>query len=507
MTRPAVNDGSPGAERADPRWLIGAAVLIAAFILTLELFVPPVIGIANNGDFEKVTTYVRIQYLTEDPKEKYWDYAVTQFGISPRPLLHSGYHTSETFLAAAARPFGAVVCPAGRFDIRALGAIHTLLLLAAIGLLLRAAAAGGLRAGSRVLAAVLCVFVFTDVAYAAPFNSFYSQTASLLFFLLTAAVAGLGIAGGRLSGIRLYGYFLFAALFIVSKPQECIHGLVLACLGVWLASRGSESVTPGREGWRVSRPAALLALVLIGGSYAYYRTTPRADIHDVGLYHSFFVDLLPSSPDPGRDMDEFGVDRALLRYSGRHAYLPDSPLHNPNFQRQFFDHVSYPKLMVFYVRHPDRMLDRIRRAAPSASKMRPFLGNFEKKDGLPRAAMANHFDWWSTPKKKTYPFAFPLFSIFFAATLAACAVGLRRAGPRERLFRISLAALVVMALMEFFVCAFADFLGDLPRHLYSFHAMADLILIADLVWIAERLSRRTLLRRNEMAHEIAPARP
>ena len=33
------------------------------------------------------------------------------------------------------------------------------------------------------------------------------------------------------------------------------------------------------------------------------------------------------------------------------------------------------------------------------------------------------------------------------------------------------------------MCALADHLGDLPRHLYVFRALCDLILVADAAWI------------------------
>lgn len=468
--------------------LIASTVAVAALILVLELFVPPAIGIANNGDFEKVMTYVRLQYLTENPEEKYWTFVVTEFGVSPVALRHSGYHTSEIFLAAASRALAAPISPRGRFDIRALGAVHVLLLLAGIALL---GAAGRPAPGAaRAVVAFLSVFFFTDVGYAAPLNSFYSQASSLLFLLLTAGVAGLGIARGRLSGLLLPLYFLFAGLFVVSKPQECLHGPLLAGLGLLLASGGTPE-----HGRRRLRMAGVLAIGLVAGSAAYYETTPREDIHDVGLYHSVFMDLLPTSPDPGRDLDDLGLDRSLLRYSGRHAYLPDSPLRNPTFRKQFFEQMGYARLMLFYGRHPARLLERTRRAARDAAQMRPLFGNFEKKYGFPPATRTKHFDWWSTPKSRTRPYALPLFAAFFAATLTACAVRFRDSGPRERLFRVALAVLVVMALLEFFVCAFADFLVDLPRHLYSFHAMADLVLMADLAWIAQRVSAGISRRR------------
>ncbi len=50
--------------------------------------------------------------------------------------------------------------------------------------------------------------------------------------------------------------------------------------------------------------------------------------------------------------------------------------------------------------------------------------------------------------------------------------------------------MVLMALLAFAVCAFAHAPPDLSRALYAFHALCDLLIIADAGWIAEALSRR-----------------
>lgn len=466
--------------------LIGLTVLSASLILLLELFLPPVIGLANNADFANVMGFSGFQFLTDKPEEKYRDYVVTEFALVPGQPQPDGYRTSELLLADAARFLAPAVSPPGRFDIRILAAVHVLLLLAGIALL--AAAARPAPWAARAVVAALCVFFFTDVAYAAPFNSFYGQTASLLFLLLTAGVAALAISRGGLSGLLLPLYFLAAALFVVSKPQEGVQGPLLACLGVLLAAPPRI----GRPRARPRRIAVALGAALIALSFAYFRAIPRGAIHNVGLFHSVFKDLLPQSPDPARDLAELGLDPSLLRYSGMHAYMPGAPLSEPLFQRQFFDRLGYGRLGLFYLRHPARFFDRIRRAAPAASRMRPALGNYEKKSGFPPRTVTTKFAWWSVLKWQTRPFALAFFSALFAATLAACAIGFRKAGPRERLFRIALAGLLALALTEFLVCAFGDFLADLSRHLYSFHAMVDLILIADLAWIAQRVSARAV---------------
>ena len=166
--------------------------------------------------------------------------------------FRSGYHSSETLLAFAARWLHLAFARDALFDLRLLGGIHALLFLLALAGLIRACR--DLAPTAQALVAALLVFVFTDVGYVAPFNSFYSQTASLLFLLLTAAIAAEAVRRGRLSGAWLFAYFGTALLFVGSKPQEKLAAPLLALFGLRLAG------VRWRGAWR--RTAVWLAIGL-----------------------------------------------------------------------------------------------------------------------------------------------------------------------------------------------------------------------------------------------------
>ena len=79
---------------------------------------------------------------------------------------------------------------------------------------------------------------------------------------------------------------------------------------------------------------------------------------------------------------------------------------------------------------------------------------------------------------------------FFGGNLLAVALAWRKASPRGRMFLFALLVALLTAGLEFGVCAFADALDDLGRHLFVFHALCDLVLIADAAWLAQALSER-----------------
>ena len=468
--------------RPKPDIVLIAAVGVAASILSAQLFVPPIIGLANNGDFEKVMGYAGFNYGTETREEKYFAWIVPKFQLMQPGWYPSGYRTSEILLAGIARIAAAAVSQNGIFDLRVLGAVHVLAFLVGLGFLV--AATLGLSPPTRWIAAGLLVFFFTDVGYAAPFNSFYSQTASLIFVLLTLGIAALAARKGKLQGNLLLAYFGCAALFVCSKPQEPIHAPLLAALG-WILA-----VEPGRAWWR--RPASWMAIGLCVLSLAYYRGIPRGGIRNVGLFHTVFTDLLPNSPDPAADLAELGLDADLLRYKGTNAYQDGNPLGDPDFDARFFQRFDFASLLRFYVRHPVRLADRLKRGAPLAFRLRPWrLGNYTKDSGHPGNAMTTHFAMWSDARLRLGRIGVPALLLFFGVNAALVFFGgrLRRA-PMPRLARVTLGIVLVMAAVEYLVCALADYLGDFSRHLYVFQALFDLILIADLGWSIQILTIR-----------------
>lgn len=486
-------NGSGRASFRDAR-LLAAALGLAAAALAAQLLFRPIVGLANEGDFGRVMRPAGLRYLTDARDEIYYGHVVRTFAIVPPATAAGGYRTSEIPLARIARLANTVVLSPTTFDLRFLAVVHAAILLAALALLILATR--DLAPAARWAGAALFVFVFTDVGYAAAFNSFYPQTASLLFLFLTLGIAGEAVRRGSLRGGWLAAYFFAAALFVCSKPQEAIQAPLLALMGVALSG------VRARGFWRFA--AVWLGAALIALAAWYYRATPRVEVRYVGLFHTYFRELLKHSPDAAADMRELGIPPDLKRYVGMHAYMPGAPLLDPSFQARFLEVYGFRALLGFYLRHPSRLADRMARAAPAAFALRPpYLGNFEKSTGLPPGARARRFALWSDARARLGRHALVWLGLFFGGNLLAAGVSFASASARGRLFRMAIAACLSIAVVEFLACSFADALDDLGRHLYTFDALCDLVLVADGVWIVQALSRR----RVAAARDRVTARP
>jgi hypothetical protein len=465
-----------------PRYLnaaiLAAALTVGTAVLAVQLFVPPIVGLADNGDYQRVMGYAGFQHTTEVAGERYFSFLRTRYLIVSPGWFRGGYHSSETLLAFVARYVHLGISRQTLFDIRLLGAIHAALLLVAVAGILRACR--DLAPPTQALVAALLVFIFTDVGYAAPFNSFYSQTASLLFLLLTVAISAEGVRRGRLSGGLVLAYFGCALLFVGSKPQERLAAPLLALFGMRLAGVRFASA------WR--RAAAWLGIGLCAFSVWYGRHTPYT-LREAAIFQIVFDDLLAQSATPAADAAELRLDPDWVKYTGSNPYAPDSPLLDPGFRVRFLHQVGYRQILRFYLRHPTRLAGRLERASTQAWSLRPTFGNFERSPEHPESRLATQFSLWSRMRGRlgAHPFFWTL--LLLGGNLAAALVTYRRATWKGRLFREGILLLVLMSGLAFAVCALAQAPTDLSRHLYAYHALCDLLLIAAAGWIAEAGSR------------------
>src|SRR5450432_416946 len=254
-----------------------AVVLAAAvFLLGWQLMLPPVVGVANNGDFGKLLG----RYSLGAPIDHEADFADTRYEWNLRYRYESGFHSSESLPIGAALALNSVLSKDGSFDLRLMGLIHGGLLLTALALFLPLL--DSLPAWARIGFGLAALFFFGDVAYVGYLNSFYMDVSALLFMLLSAVLYVRVLRWHRdrdavllvVSGVMLAG----------SKPQHALLGLLVAalfilCRNILWPKRPASAIASGVA----IGMTALLTLAL--GSPAYYQAA--------GCFTEIFSQILP----------------------------------------------------------------------------------------------------------------------------------------------------------------------------------------------------------------------
>ena len=202
--------------------------------------------------------------------------------------------------------------------------------------------------GFGVLAAALWGALTVCGNYLLLFNSLYPWAMFLvsLTAFLAAAFRGAALKKQGCRGVFLWIPAALTGLLLLTASELSVV-LLLPVLGVVLWLGIGE-----KRGW-VLLAAGLLSFCCIRFTFKNNQVFNRTN-----LYHSFFDGLLTVSPDPKQTLADFGLEEGLLADMGKSAYLPEEDYYvSPNGDRaaEIFDHISYPKIAGYYLRHPALM--------------------------------------------------------------------------------------------------------------------------------------------------------
>ena len=282
------------------RW---AFVAVAAILIGWQLFVPPVIGLADQGDFARV-----IGLFGFAAADKSTEYAFVAGKYVPDPKARLQVYeqaTSQYIFAGAAVLLNKVVSRDGSLDIRIIGLVHLLAFLYAFYRLLSADQTRSIW--------ILALLILTDVGYVAYWNSFYAEPASCIFFLLLLAESIMILRSGEASTAQAVRWSLWAFLWVFAKPVNTPEGLLLALFAFRLfASR---------------RIAIASALLITSAAAVNIFTVPTPNTWPT-VYDQVFLAILPESKNPAQDAQALGSAAGLAEVFGhrrvvaRHQLVP-----------------------------------------------------------------------------------------------------------------------------------------------------------------------------------------
>jgi hypothetical protein len=459
----------------DRKWLalptIGSVALVAAAaVVIVQILVPPVVGLGDNTDFQRIlgpfslglppaAAALRPQYIDlryESSPAHYWD---------------GGFRSTEHLLAAAAVGLNALFARDDLFHLRFAGIVHASLLLLAFACfapLLR-------RMRPLVQAALLAlaIFFFCDVMYSTFYNSFYMDTAAFLFLLLAAVFLARAMrAEGRWAGDSWLAV-LCSVLMLAAKTQHALLAIPLLVFVIWQR----RALWPRR-----TVLATALAGALIGGAGAFSLVAGSpAGYANPCLFNIIFGRLLPGAENPSAELASLGLDDSYLHCVGMDLYSPDAPMEDGVWRQQFQSRTSFPRLARFYIEHPVRALSVAYMVLIDAARQRPGkLGNYPISAGRPPSAQSNAFAVWSDAKQAALGAAPWLYLVVFALALGVIA----------RRLPAGAVALFLMGAIEFGISGMTDS-DEVTRHVFLFNAIWDIALFAALCVLAQAIGARS----------------
>jgi hypothetical protein len=451
-------------------------LLITAGIISYHIFVPPLVGLADSGDFERILPWRGLAHISNNYNDKYFSYFNSKYRIIRKVGGPDWYKTSTSLLIIPARRLSIEAGQDQIFDLRMLAALHTFILLLGIWLIL--AASRTLTVSLRVILTGLLVLIFTDVGYVAYFNSFYSEATALSFLAVGVGSSLLLIARRSSSALPLIGYFLASGMLVTSKPQYIPIAPAFGLFGIYL----SRYV---RYAWRYWLSVGFaLALVCIAVWYN-FQIPQIMRVHNA--YVEIFMDLLPNSKTPQQDLVDLGLNPDYAAFTGTTPYQINSPLDDPRVGTDLSEKVHPYTLPLFYLSHPGRLYELFARCSKYAFSNRVSrLGYYEAYTGKP--ALSQAFGIWSSVRENVFPRSAFFLTLFFATGIASGILLVRTSSATSKNLYLLYLLFIFIAVIEFFVPVLVGGgAPDLEKHLFMFNIAFDVCLILCVLWAAYTL--------------------
>jgi hypothetical protein len=452
-----------------------AFLAAAGAILAYQLFAPPITGLADQGDF--VRTIGRFGYGPLHHGSLKYIYVEPKY--VPDPSYRSpGWEipSSEYLFTGAALLLNRLISKDGELDITIAGSIHAIAFLAALARLLFVTR----RSRCRALIWTTAVVALTDAAYATYWNSFYTEPASGIFFLLALAEAiEIGACGKATQG-NIVRWALWCSLWVLAKTQNAPLGLITGLFAFRMA------------GWTQSKRARVAAVaggLAIAGCAVFDVAAAPLGPTLANTYNMIFEAILPESHHPTADLQALGLAPELARFSGTGAWTPGTDFAelaaSPVFRA-----ITPFTVVRFYLARPGRTWRRLKVVMPKLTFLRPeWYGNFEPSAGEPPLALTHAFTLWSGFHEHVLP-GFAKWLVF--GLIGWPAVGMRRwirqpdVAIRRRIEVSMLAPICCLAALGSAVFGDAN---DLVKHLYQFNLLLDACLISSAATAVTALSR------------------
>lgn len=439
------------------------AVIASAVIMSITLLVHPLIGMADNGDFYRSINGQGIYKLDRYEQDQFFNYFSSQYG------LYQYYNDSDSILSVqnvyiqAAKFINQIVFGNTEiFDIRSLAVIQMLEMLLVIYMLVdyityrRSKLAG-------MLLAALCVFIFTDTAYIAYFNSFYAEGIVYVSFLLLVASALL-LTQKRYSPYPLLASILVnGMIFIFTKQQNATEGLGLLILCVLIAL----FFPIGRKQFK--KAALGCGALLAAGGIFMYVVIPESFIY-INQYHAMTRGIMMTAPNPEDALREFGIDKqyAILDKNIYFEKYPAVDVESDLLQKEFYSKYGFVSVSIYYLTHPKQLMTMLNEAASAAYYIRPAAqGNYEREVGMPAGAQSEFFTSYSNLKKNIAPktIGFVFLWIILAVVLSL----------RDKQKIIVIICTFFMGILQVGTSIVGAGDADLSKHIFLYNVAFDVI--------------------------------
>lgn len=377
--------------------LIGIyAGLASAILMIIMLFVPPYLGMSNDGRFLRVMNSVGIYNFHGDSKDLYFNYYVMRYSTVATGLESSRYFSSLTIVARIALAINNIFVKENVFDMRFLALVYGIIFIPTLMLLIQQFARKVDNFTEGAIIGVVGVIIFSDVSYITYFSSFYSEPLVYICFLLCISCA-LSLQEKEKNDLWLILYTISAMLLITTERQYALCGIILGIFTIVFIFVNKEF------NWRAGCIIAGFILVLSSFTSYYFI---ESDYTVSSKFNAMTRGVLLQSSNPEKTLAEFGIspDYSVLADVDSNYAFPLTKASNKALDKGFYDKYNTFDIIFYYIKNPGSMFSMLDLSVKSVFNIRnDYSGNYEKGSALNPRQKSLFWSAWSTFKMRSAP--------------------------------------------------------------------------------------------------------
>lgn len=460
-------------------------VFVALLILGNTLLLYPIVGKHDQGDFLRMYTFGGLVDLGTATNTQYDGFVHLKYAIGDKV---SSMFTGKNWMSGTLiLLFSELIqwlyhgFKAYYFDIRVQALVYSVLFLIALFMILKHSQ---LSRNLKAVLGILLLMFFTDVAYISYFNSFYGESAVIVFFFLMLGTF-LYLINKRDAKITTFVlFFVSTTLFLTSKTQEIpllvFMFIVFATLFFFFKEKKQ-------------RITILCGTILVTAfcGYTYTRIDPY--VNQCNMYQSVFTGVLMNSKDPEGDLKQLGLDPKFAVLAGTN-FFQSNLAYNPvgeEMLKEFYPNISNGKVLIYYLKNPDRLWEKLNASAAHTYEFyflneHNFIkGQFDAERSVNdiRLDLANNK--FLKPLQNSF-YSFLIFSVIYFTVILAYFIK-----TKERSVKLLTAMLFFILLAgasQFILPVIGSGEADFGKHIFLLDLAYDTLFITAIVWAVEKLS-------------------
>lgn len=464
-------------------------ILLASFVLLTY----PKIGMADNGDFYRIMVSNDLAHLANRPSSDSFSYFNSNYSMLKyyNPLSAS-LNTTHSIIIQLGIFMNKMLTKDSIFHIEFI-AIQLIVVLAfAVALLVDEVCYFLKSRWLKYLCAMFAVVIFADTGYTAYFSSFFGESVTYPFFLLSiGALLKIGKNGG---GWQIFWILLFTFatyMFMGSKNQFAASGILAALLLLILIPmviRRQKIVA----GITLMCACALVALAL-----SFYKDIDE-DIYLINKYHSVTRGLILYEPSADQLLVDIGVDPKYEVLKGS-IFFDYTPLIHPRdavLLDDFYAHYDLFKLTKYYLLNPNQLYKVLSMGGKNSFSIRPeVIGNYERASGKEASLRTSTFTMWSYFKENSLPHKIQFLTLCLLISLALGFLRLyqnRLAMSSWQRFACELTwiYLVGIGLSQILVSIIGAGDTDLKKHLFLVNVVFDIMIFYNVSYLISEFNQK-----------------